>query len=78
MKFHNFSLGANCLFCVLCRFDKLKLDVLQKVDLLAASRCNMFSYALILYQVTCLIIELSEKGKQNPLSVIRGNPPQSL
>ena len=33
------------------RFDKLKLDVLQKVDLLAASRCNMFSYALILYQV---------------------------
>ena len=35
----------------LYRFDKLKLDVLQKVDLLAASRCNMFSYALILYQV---------------------------
>jgi len=34
------------------RFDKLKLDVLQKVDLLAASRCNMFSYALILYQDT--------------------------
>merc|ERR1719394_2238595 len=34
------------------KFDKLKLDVLQKVDLLAASRCNMFSYALILYQDT--------------------------
>merc|ERR1719507_2840273 len=34
------------------RFDKLKLDVLQKVDLLAASRCTMFSYALILYQDT--------------------------
>ena len=66
------------IFSHLDRFDKLKLDVLQKVDLLAASRCNMFSYALILYQVTCLIIELSEKGKQNPLSVIRGNPPQSL
>ena len=32
------------------RFDKLKLDVLQKVDLLAASRCNMFSHALIMYQ----------------------------
>ncbi len=33
------------------RFDKLKLDCLQKVDLLAASRCNMFSHALIMYQV---------------------------
>ena len=32
------------------RFDKYKLDCLQKVDLLAASRCNMFSHALILYQ----------------------------
>ena len=32
------------------RFDQLKLDCLQKVDLLAASRCNMFSHALILYQ----------------------------
>ena len=28
------------------RFDKLKLDCLQKIDLLAASRCNMFSHAL--------------------------------
>ena len=74
---HNSSFGTNCLFCVLCRFDKLKLDVLQKVDLLAASRCNMFSYALILYQVTCYLIKLSEKGKRNPTSVIRANPPQS-
>lgn len=32
------------------RFDKYKLDCLQKVDLLAASRCNMFSHALIMYQ----------------------------
>ncbi|CAB4058392.1 ICA1 [Lepeophtheirus salmonis] len=32
------------------KFDKCKLDCLQKVDLLAASRCNMFSHALILYQ----------------------------
>lgn len=31
-------------------FDKYKLDCLQKVDLLAASRCNMFSHALIMYQ----------------------------
>ena len=32
------------------KFDKRKLDCLQKVDLLAASRCNMFSHALIMYQ----------------------------
>ncbi|KAK9502681.1 hypothetical protein O3M35_011401 [Rhynocoris fuscipes] len=30
-------------------FDRYKLDCLQKVDLLAAARCNMFSHALILY-----------------------------
>ena len=34
------------------RFDKLKLDCVQKIDLLAASRCNMFSHALIMYQNT--------------------------
>lgn len=28
------------------RFDKLKLDCLQKIDLLAASRCNLFSQVL--------------------------------
>lgn len=32
------------------RFDKLKLDTLQKVDLLSASRCNMYSHALVGYQ----------------------------
>ena len=32
------------------KFDKVKLDCLQKVDLLAASRCNMYSHALIMYQ----------------------------
>ncbi|EEB12506.1 Islet cell autoantigen, putative [Pediculus humanus corporis] len=31
------------------RFDKSKLDCLQKIDLLAAARCNMFSHALVLY-----------------------------
>ena len=34
------------------KFDQLKVDVLQKVDLLAAARCNMFSNALIMYQVS--------------------------
>lgn len=32
------------------RFDRLKGDVIQKIDLLAASRCNMFSHALVNYQ----------------------------
>ncbi|XP_071450923.1 islet cell autoantigen 1 isoform X2 [Hetaerina americana] len=36
------------------RFDQLKLDCLQKVDLLAAARCNMFSHALVLYQNSLL------------------------
>ncbi|XP_046749888.1 islet cell autoantigen 1 isoform X2 [Diprion similis] len=35
-------------------FDHLALDCLQKVDLLAAARCNMFSHALVLYQSTLL------------------------
>uniref|UniRef100_T1J9I6 Protein kinase domain-containing protein n=1 Tax=Strigamia maritima TaxID=126957 RepID=T1J9I6_STRMM len=36
------------------KFDKLKIDCLQKIDLLAASRCNMFSHALATYQNTLL------------------------
>ncbi|KAL3854409.1 hypothetical protein ACJMK2_013679 [Sinanodonta woodiana] len=36
------------------RFDKLKLDVMQKIDLLAASRCNMFSHVLANYQSSLL------------------------
>ena len=35
-------------------FDKQKLNVLQKVDLLAASRSNMFSHALATYQNSLL------------------------
>ncbi|XP_028924458.1 islet cell autoantigen 1-like protein isoform X3 [Ornithorhynchus anatinus] len=33
------------------QFDKLKMDVCQKVDLLGASRCNMLSHSLTAYQV---------------------------
>lgn len=33
-------------------FDKLKMDVCQKVDLLGASRCNLLSHMLATYQVT--------------------------
>ncbi|XP_074661467.1 islet cell autoantigen 1-like isoform X2 [Tubulanus polymorphus] len=36
------------------KFDKLKLDSMQKIDLLAASRCNMFSHVLANYQSTLL------------------------
>lgn len=32
------------------KFDRLTLDCLQKIDLLAAARCNMFSHALVAYQ----------------------------
>lgn len=32
------------------RFDRMMLACLQKVDLLAAARCNMFSHALVSYQ----------------------------
>ena len=32
------------------RFDKLKVDCIQKIDLLSASRCNMYSNALVGYQ----------------------------
>ncbi|XP_012696794.2 islet cell autoantigen 1-like isoform X2 [Clupea harengus] len=36
------------------QFDKLKNDVCQKVDMLGASRCNMFSHSLCTYQTTLL------------------------
>lgn len=32
------------------KFDKLKVDCVQKIDLLAAARCNMYSHALVMYQ----------------------------
>lgn len=37
------------------RFDRLKGDVIQKIDLLGASRCNMFSHALVNYQQTLIL-----------------------
>lgn len=41
------------------QFDRVKLDAMQKVDLLVASRCNMFSRVLVLYQQT--ILQFSHK-----------------
>ncbi|KAL1516975.1 hypothetical protein ABEB36_000800 [Hypothenemus hampei] len=32
------------------KFDRYTLDCLEKIDLLAAARCNMFSHALVPYQ----------------------------
>ncbi|CAF2716101.1 unnamed protein product [Rotaria sp. Silwood2] len=36
-------------------YDRLKFDVIQKIDLLTASRCNMYSHALATYQKALLI-----------------------
>lgn len=36
------------------KFDRLKSDAIQKIDLLSASRCNMFSHVLVNYQRTLL------------------------
>ena len=37
------------------KFDRLKTDVIQKVDLLSASRCNMYSHVLVQYQQTLIL-----------------------
>jgi len=37
------------------RFDQLKVDTMQKVDLLAASHCNMLSHVLAKYQSAFLL-----------------------
>ncbi|XP_055927407.1 islet cell autoantigen 1-like [Argiope bruennichi] len=49
------------------RFDKLKLDTLQKVDLLSFSRCNLFSQALATYQNS--LMAMSEKMANTMISV---------
>ncbi|XP_068618463.1 islet cell autoantigen 1 [Battus philenor] len=49
-------------------FDKLTLDVLQKIDLLAAARCNMFSHVLSTYQNSFL--NFSTKVGQTLLATI--------
>ncbi|CAK1544933.1 unnamed protein product [Leptosia nina] len=49
-------------------FDKLTLDVLQKIDLLAAARCNMFSHVLSSYQNSFL--SFSTKAAQTLTATI--------
>ena len=58
------------------KFDRMKLKSLQKIDLLAASRCNMFSHALIVYQNG--LVAFSEKAARTMNSVaasFRGHQP---
>lgn len=50
------------------QFDRQKLDCLQKVDLLAAARCNMFSHALILYQNT--LLQFTNKSTDTFTSIV--------
>ncbi len=52
------------------RFDKLKLDTLQKVDLLSASRCNMYSHALVGYQTA--LLQFWEKTSRTMNAVAEG------
>uniref|UniRef100_A0A8C5PI72 Islet cell autoantigen 1 like n=1 Tax=Leptobrachium leishanense TaxID=445787 RepID=A0A8C5PI72_9ANUR len=61
-------------------FDKTKMDVCQKVDLLGASRCNLLSHSLASYQTTLLhfwkktahlMSEIQEEFQENsPLSLV--------
>ncbi|XP_028134849.2 islet cell autoantigen 1 [Diabrotica virgifera virgifera] len=44
------------------KFDRLTLACLQKVDLLAAARCNMFSHSLVPYQSA--ILNFSTKSSE--------------
>lgn len=58
------------------KFDRMKLKSLQKVDLLAASRCNMFSHALIVYQNG--LVAFSEKAARtmnNVANSFKGHQP---
>ncbi|XP_053141421.1 islet cell autoantigen 1-like protein isoform X2 [Hemicordylus capensis] len=52
------------------QFDKLKMDVCQKVDLLGASRCNMLSHCLAIYQMTFL--HFCEKTTQRMSEINEG------
>lgn len=42
-------------------FDKLSMDCIQKIDLLSAARCNMFSHCLVAYMAT--ILQFSKKSE---------------
>lgn len=54
------------------RFDRLMLACLQKVDLLAAARCNMFSHALVSYQ-NALSLFATEAARTLNTTVVKIN-----
>ena len=57
------------------KFDKLKSDVTQKIDLLSASRCNLLSSTLASYQQVMLKFwENTTKNMQTVLEQFKGHP----
>lgn len=45
------------------KFDKMSLACLHKVDLLAAARCNLFSYSLATYQSSEFLMKISRRDQ---------------
>ena len=57
------------------KFEKLKADVCQKIDLLSASRCNLLSATLAAYQQCMLkFLETTTKSYQSVLEQFKGHP----
>ena len=50
------------------KFDRVKCDVIQKTDLLLASRCNMFSNVLVLYQQSLLNFWMKTSKTMNAIA----------
>lgn len=57
------------------KFEKCKVDVIQKVDLLSASRCNLLSATLVAYQQSLLKFwENTSNSLTNVYEQFRGHP----
>ncbi|XP_028408936.1 islet cell autoantigen 1-like [Dendronephthya gigantea] len=57
------------------KFDKCKVDVIQKVDLLSASRCNLLSATLVAYQQSLLKFWENSSGSLTKVyEQFRGHP----
>uniref|UniRef100_A0A182NI79 AH domain-containing protein n=1 Tax=Anopheles dirus TaxID=7168 RepID=A0A182NI79_9DIPT len=61
------------------KFDKYTLDCLEKIDLLAAARCNMFSHALVGYQNSILqFAKKTDETYRNTLKHLAKDPHYSF
>uniref|UniRef100_A0A182KER4 AH domain-containing protein n=1 Tax=Anopheles christyi TaxID=43041 RepID=A0A182KER4_9DIPT len=61
------------------KFDKYTLDCLEKIDLLAAARCNMFSHALVGYQNAILqFAKKTDETYKNTLKHLAKDPHYSF